>query len=291
MPIAEQGYTHWTGEFDPHPKPWRVIARLGIRQAFKRKFFKFLFSFSFLPAVVALAGIYISERIEDFQFMVRGRDPSGFLQVGPESFRLYFANPGLLFLMVMVLVLAGAGLVSDDLKFNSLQLYFSRPLRKRDYLGGKMLTLLFFLLLMTLLPGLLFVVFKIVFSASFAFLKSYPWLPVSVAAFSIFLSFFLTLYSLFLSSLSRNRRFVSILIFLVYVVSDIFFGIFNEIFHDPAFSLISIKSNIQQVAAAAFRVKPPHEISWVYSLLVLCAIAAAGAWVLWKRTRSVEVIK
>lgn len=291
MPIAEQGYTHWTGEFLPHPRPWRVIARHGVRQAFKRKFFKFLFSFSFLPAVVALAGIYISERLEDFQFMVRGRDPAGFLQVGPESFRLYFANDGLLFLMVMILVLAGAGLVSDDLKFNSLQLYFSRPLRKRDYLGGKMMTLLFFLLLMTLVPGLLFVAFKIIFSGSFAFLASYPWLPVSVTAFSLFVSVFFTLYALFISSISRNRRYVSVLIFLVYIFSDVFFGIFNGIFHDPLFSLLSIKSNIQQVAAAAFRVKPPHDLPWLYSLLVLAVLAAVGARVLLKRTRSVEVIK
>ena len=291
MPIAEQGYIHWAGEFIAHPKPWRVIARHGIRQAFRRKFFKFLFSFSFLPAVIGLAGVYISERLEDFQFMVRGRDPSGFLKIGPESFRLYFANDGLLFLMVMVLVLAGAGLISDDLKFNSLQLYFSRPLRKRDYLGGKMLTLIFFLLLVTLVPGLLFVVFKVIFSGSFSFLAAYPWLPVSVVAFSLFLSVFLSIYTLLISSLSRNRRFVSILIFLVYIFSDIFFGIFNGIFHNPVFSLLSIKSNIQQVAAAAFRVPPPQGISWIYSLLVLCGIAAFGAWVLRKRTRSVEVIK
>jgi ABC-type Na+ efflux pump permease subunit len=291
MPIAEQGYTHWTGEFSPHPRPWRVIARLGVRQAFKRKFFKFIFSFSFIPAVVAVAGIYVSERLEDFQFMVRGRDPAGFLNVGPESFRLYFANDGLLFFLVMILVLAGAGLISDDLKSGSLQLYFSRPLRKRDYLGGKMLSLLFFLLLVTLVPGLLFIVFKVLFSGSFAFLARYPWLPVSVAAFSLFLSGFFALYALLLSSLSRNRRFVSILIFIVYFASDIFYGIFNGIFHEPAFSLLSIKSNIQQVAAAAFRVEPPRGIPWVYSLLVLVLIAAAGAWVLRRRTRSVEVIK
>ena len=159
----------------------------------------------------------------------------------------------------MILVLAGAGLISDDLKFNSLQLYFSRPLRKRDYLGGKLLTLLFFLLLVTLVPGLLFIVFKIIFSGSFAFLASYPWLPVSVIAFSLFLSLFFSLYALLISSLSRNRRFVSILMFLVYIFSDVFYGIFNGIFHDPVFSLISIKSNIQQVAAAAFRIAPPQQ--------------------------------
>jgi ABC-type transport system involved in multi-copper enzyme maturation permease subunit len=291
MPIAEQGYAHWTGTFSAHPRPWRVIARLGIRQAFRRKFFKLLFSLSCFPALVAVAGIYISERLEDFQFMVRGRDPSGFLNVGPESFRMYFANDGLLLLLVLILVLAGAGLIADDLKFGSLQLYFSRPLRKRDYLGGKTATLLFFLLLVTLVPGLLFIALKVIFAGSFAFLASYPWLPFSVTAFSLFLSLFLASYALLLSSLSRNRRFVSVLIVLVYFASDIFYEIFNGIFHEPLFSLLSIKSNIQQVAAAAFRVAPPRDLPWTYSLLVLVLIAAAGAWILRKRTRSVEVIR
>ena len=141
MPIAERGYTHWTGTFLAHARPWLTIARLGIRTAFRRKFFKFVLSFAFIPSVIFVAGIYISERIQDFQFMVRGRDPSGLLKVNPEFFRAYFTNDFLLFLMVMVLVLAGAGLIADDLKFNSLQLYFARPLRKRDYLAGKMATI------------------------------------------------------------------------------------------------------------------------------------------------------
>ncbi len=70
--------------------------------------------------------------------------------------------------MVMILVLAGAGLIADDLKFNSLQLYFSRPLRKRDYLAGQAADgRLLFLLILTLVPGLLFIIFKIIFSGSF----------------------------------------------------------------------------------------------------------------------------
>jgi ABC-type transport system involved in multi-copper enzyme maturation permease subunit len=291
MPIAERGYTHWAGTFSPHARPWLTIARLGVRTAFRRKFFKAIFSFSFLPAVVFLAGIYISERIQDFQFMVRGRDPSGLLKVNPEFFRTYFTNDLLLFLMVMMLVLAGAGLISDDLKYNSLQLYFSRPLRKRDYLGGKLLTVAFFLLLVTLVPGLLFILFKIVFSGSLAFLGQYPWLLLSVAADSLLLALFFAAYALLISSLSKNRRLVSILLFLVYIFSDVFFGIFSGIFRKPAFCLLSIKANIQQVGAALFRVEPKYDVPWVYSLLVLAAVTAAAFVILRRRTRSVEVIK
>ena len=51
--------------------------------------------------------------------------------------------------LVMILVFCGAGLISDDLKFNSLQLYFSRPITKRDYFLGKASVIVFFLFFVT----------------------------------------------------------------------------------------------------------------------------------------------
>jgi len=289
MPISEQGYSHWQGTFVERRWPWWPITRLGIRLAFKRKFFKFIFSVALGPAMLFSAGVYVSERLEDFQSMLRG--PSRFLEVNPAYFKSYFTNEPMLFMMVIVLVLAGAGLICDDLKYNSLQLYFSRPLRKRDYFFGKMFTLFFFLFLMTLIPGLLFVLLKIIFAGSFKFLAEYPWLPLSVIAFSILITLFFAFYTLLISSLSKNRRYVSILLFLVYVFSDMFFGIFYGIFHNPYFSLLSIRGNILQVGAFFFRVKAPFSVPWIYSFLVLAAFCVVSGLVLKKKIRGVEVIK
>ena len=292
MPIAEQGYTHWAGRFVDRRFPWWPISRLGVRMAFKRKFFKFSFVLSFLPAVIFAAGIYISERLEDFQFLFKGRRGStSFLEVNPLYFKSYFAGDFLLFMMVMMMVLGGAGLIADDLKSNSLQLYFSRPIRKRDYLLGKLATAGFFLLLFTLVPGLLFILLKIVFAGSFKLLAAYPWILPAVVLDSLLIAVFFASYTLLISSLSRNRRYAAILLFLVYLFSDIFFGIFYGIFRNPYFCLLSIKADLQQVAAALFRVKPAYDVPWVYSLLVLAAIALACGAVLLRKTRGVEVIK
>jgi hypothetical protein len=193
--------------------------------------------------------------------------------------------------MVMLMVLAGASLICDDLKFNSLQLYFSRPLRKRDYWLGKMATVSFFLLIVTLVPGLLFILFKIIFSGSFKLLADYPWLPISVIGYSLLVTLFFSFYTLLVSSLSKNRRYVSILIFLIYIFSDVFFGIFYGIFHDSSFCLLSIKCNIQQVGAFLFRVNPQYDVPWIYSFLVLAAICSLSGFVLKKKIRGVEVIK
>ncbi|MCJ7563746.1 MAG: ABC transporter permease [Candidatus Aminicenantes bacterium] len=289
MVISEQGYVHWQGTFIERRFPWWPITRLGIRLAFKRKFFKFVFSISLLPAVMFSTGVYISERLDDFQFMLKGQDR--LLEVNPAFFKSYFTSEPLLFLMVMIMVLAGAGLICDDLKYNSLQLYFSRPLRKRDYVLGKMATVFFFLLILTLVPGLLFVLLKLIFAGSFKFLANYPWIPVSVIAFSLLVTLFFAFYTLLVSSLSKNRRYVSILLFLVYIFSNVFFGIFYSIFHNPYFCLLSIQCDIQQVGAAFFRQSPHYDVPWIYSFLVLAAICCLSAFVLKRKIRGVEVVK
>ncbi len=289
MPISEQGYRHWPGTLVERRRPWAPITRLGIKLAFKRRFFKFVLGLSLLPALIFSAGVYISEKIEDFKFMIRGRNR--LLTVDPAYFKTYFTGDFLLFMMVMIMVLAGAGLIADDLKHNSLQLYFARPLRKRDYLMGKMGVVSFFLLLQTLLPGLFFFLLKLVFSGSFKFLTQYPGIPLAVVLDSLLLTAFFGLYTLFLSSLGRNRRFASILLFLVYFFSDIFFGVFYGIFRLPAFCLLSIKANLQQVGAALFGVPGPYEVPWIYSALVLAALSGAAVFVLLRKINSVEVIR
>ena len=289
MTIKEKGYTHWDGEFMDKKLPWWPITRYGIKLTFRKKFFKLIFPMSLLPAVIFLAGIYVSERLEDFKFMFRESVP--FLQINPAYFKTYLVDNFMLFIMVIIVIFCGAGLISDDLKHNSLQLYFARPLKKRDYFFGKTAVIVFFLFILTLVPGLVFIIMKLVFAGSFKFFLAYPWLPLAVIGYSIFVTAFFSFYVLFLSSLSKNRRYVVILIFGIYLFSDIFRVIFYENFHNHYFSLISLRANIQQVGAFIFSQKTPYPIPWFYSLLVLTAICVLAGLVLKKKVRGVEIIK
>ncbi len=289
MPIREKGYFHWEGSLLERRFPWWPVTRLGLRLALKKKGFKFLYFGSFVPSLVFLVGIYISERIGEFRFMIKG-SPQLF-EVNPAFFKTYYTSDFLLFMMVMLMVVGGAGLIADDLRYNALQLYFSRPLEKRDYLAGKASVLVVFLLTLTLVPGFVFVIFKLLFSGSFRFIASYPWIPLSVVAYSAAVTAFFCLYTLFLSSVSRNRRYVSILLFAVYLVSDILFGIFYGNFRNPVFALLSLKANLQQTGAFLFRQKPAYNISAGWSILVLAVLGAAAYLLIRRRVRSVEVVK
>jgi hypothetical protein len=289
MTIKEKGYSHWEGELVAKKFPWWPITRFGIRSTFRKKFFKFFFFGSLMPALVFLVGIYISERLEDFRFMIRQQE--NFLTVDPGYFRSYFSGDFLLFMMVAILVFCGAGLISDDLKHNALQLYFSRPLKKSQYFLGKASVVFFFLFIVTLVPGLVFFIMKLIFSGSLKFFGSYPWLPLSIIGYSFLVTLFFALYTLFLSSLSQNRRYVAILIFAIYFFTDIIFNIFYGIFRNQYFALISLKANLKQIGAVLFNQKLPYSIPWVYSFLIIFSLSLLAAVYLRKKVKEVTIIK
>lgn len=290
MTIREKGYAHWDGEFKDTRFRWGPISRYAIKLSFRRKFFKLLFFSTLVPALFTLTMIYVSERLGDFAFLTNDTAALSFFEVNPVFFMRYFSE-WLLFMIVLLLVFCGAGLIADDLKYNSLQLYFSRPITKKDYVLGKASVIVFFLSLITVVPGLVFVVMKLLFAGNFQFLRQFPWLPFSVVAYSAFIILFFTFYTLLLSSLNKNRRYVAVLIFGLYVFTDILFGIFHGIFRNPYFALLSIKNNLKQVGAVLFGQEPQYDIPWVLSLLILAAFCTFSAFVLNKKIRGVEVVK
>lgn len=287
--VKEKGYSHWDGTLGGRRFPWWPITRTGIQLAFKKKAFRFFFAAAFLPAFVALGGLYVSERLEDFKALVQSNRT--LLAIDPGYFKTFLTNGGALFGLILVLVFAAAGLIADDLKHSSLQLYFSRPLRKRDYLVGKMSVIAFFVLILTAVPYLVLVLFKLVFAGNLKFLAEYPWLPLSILGWSAFLTVFFAFYVLLLSASSRNTRYVSVLIFATYLFSDALGGILLAIFRTPYVWLVSLRANLQQIGAFLFGLKLPLAVPAGWSFAVLAGICVLSAAVLSRKVRGVEVIK
>lgn len=288
--IREHGYTHWNGQFIERRWPWWPITRLNLRLAFRKKHFRPVYALSFLPAFFFVVAIYISERLEDFRFMMRGGRPL-FFEVNPNFFKNYISSDFLFFMLVLIMVFAGAGLIADDFRHNALPLYFCRPIRKRDYLLGKAAVVAFFVLTLTILPTIIFVLFKLLFAGSFDFLRRYPWIPLSIFGYSLFLTLFFCAYTLLLSCLSRNSRYVSVLIFAVYLFSDFLYAFLYNWLRRPFLSLISIKINLQQIAALAFGVKPAFPLSWVWSLGIISIFCILAIYFIIQKIKAVEIIR
>jgi ABC-type transport system involved in multi-copper enzyme maturation permease subunit len=287
--IRERGYEHWDGRLTERRFPWWPIARTGVRLAFRKKGFKFAFAGAYIPSFIALGLIYASEQIENFRTFVRGEQIP--LKIDPGFFAGYLTHGFLLFMLVYVLAFGAAGLIAEDLKHSALQLYFARPLGKKDYIAGKLAVVAFFVLMLTALPGLLLVVLKLIFAGSFAFLAQYPWLPLSILAYAALLTLFFGGYVLLLSVSSRNTRYVIVLLFGAFYFSAVLAEIVRGIFRTPYASLLSLPADIRQVGAALLGGKLANAVPPALSFLVLAGICAVAVAVLVRKVRGVEVIK
>jgi hypothetical protein len=188
-------------------------------------------------------------------------------------------------MLVIVSIFSGADLISADLRFKALPLYFSRPLSKADYLMGKIAIILFYLLLFTLVPGLLLLVFKIIFTGRLAVSFS---LLAAIAIFPILVALFFGSLTLALSILSANSKLIKILIFLVYIFSDNIATILKNIFHNDIFYLFSIPKNIYQLGAFLFRTGEKWNYPAGYSALLITLLTMVFISLLYQKIRKAE---
>ena len=96
---------------------------------------------------------------------------ASFLAPDEQTFREFLDQQRVF--VFFVTIYAGAGLIANDRRANALQIYLSKPITRVEYVGGKLLTLLIFLVAVTWLPAVLLVFLQMMFSGDTAFLSSH----------------------------------------------------------------------------------------------------------------------
>ncbi|MBI4568033.1 MAG: hypothetical protein HY719_06505 [Planctomycetes bacterium] len=146
MPIHELGYRPWAGRFRPKLFRWWPIVTSGLRIQFRSKLLLvtlILFgAVSFLVMIVQIAEMMTG------QGMVTPKDVRGY-QLGVFPFAL------------IMLVFAGAGLISEDRRASAFQIYFARPINRLDYFLGKFCICATLMSLVTFWPSVLFFLFAV----------------------------------------------------------------------------------------------------------------------------------
>ncbi len=254
---------------------WFPILKRGIKDGFKKKFSKLLFAFSAIPFISFIIPLYVSAKPE-LKFLLR---KVKFLSNDASFFYSFFTNNFLIFILLLLSVFIGAELISKDFKTNAIPLYFARPITKSDYIKGKISILLFYLLAFTLVPGILLILFKFIFTGNFPNSR----ILLSAVVYPVLIGLFFSAYTLLLSSLSNNEKFVKIAIFFIYILSDIIFGILKNILKSKYFGLISIRVNLKNFAASLFNTQSDFGFSGWYSGLILLLISSLFIFILYRR--------
>ena len=279
-PIHDQTYRHYEGHREPPGKTWSVIAWAGIRNMLQKRAFIGLLIFAFVPFLVRAV-----------QFWVVANYPQVSQIIAPNAatFRDVVSQQSIFAFFITIYV--GAGLIASDRRANALQIYLSKPISRTEYIVGKLATLLFFLLGVTLLPALLLLLIQISFAANIDILRAHKFLPASIVLATTIQSLVMACTMLALSSLSNSPRYVAILYTGAIFFTTAIFGFLTGITGATRMAWVSITSNVSQVTDVIFRQPPSYQSPWQISLIVLIGLLAVSISVLERRVKGVEVVK
>ena len=241
MPIFDQGYQHWSGELSGHGWRWLAIARHGYRIGMKNYLLRIIMLVAWIPAIalgfmLCLWGLVErkSELVMPLVAMLDMFDPE--VIANPKEYRAEiwtlcydtFLLMELRFSMILVLIV-GPSLISQDLRFNALPLYFSRPLRRIDYFMGKLGVIGAFLGMVLIIPSIVAYVLGLLFSLDLSIIPdTLPLLAASVG-YGIVMTLSTGLFILALSSLTRNSRYIALFWLAVWFISSVVGGVLASV--------------------------------------------------------------
>lgn len=278
-PIHDQSYRRYEGKRLPVGQSWSVIAGAGIRAMLAKRAFLGLMILAWIPFVVRCVQLWVVANYPQAASVV---------PVNPELFRSFLDQQGVFVFFTTIYV--GAGLIAADRRANALQIYLSKPLLRMEYVGGKLLILVSFLLGVTLLPALLLVIMQVALSGSFQFIWNNLFIIPAVILAAFVQVIVASLTMLALSSLSKSTRYVALLYTGAIFFTEAMFNALRVITGSTRVSWISITGNLQQVVDVIFRQPARYETPVVVSVLVLLALVAVSVSVLERRVKGVEVV-
>jgi len=199
----------------------------------------------------------------------------------PAFFQGFFDDSQLWFILVSAVV--GAGLIADDLKNKSIVLYFSR-LPKSTYVAGKFGVAASVLSIVVLLPGIvLFFMALLSSSESLAHLLDHMWILGAIVLVALLIIALMGSVSLMISGLTSDKRYAGAGIFMIFLLSDIVAGVMKNILKNDRLAMISLWNDIKVVGSHLFRMQNPYNFPWYESLLVVIAVMAFSAGIIyWK---------
>jgi ABC-2 type transport system permease protein len=259
MPIFDQGYQHWNGELAGHAWRWLAVAREGVRTQLRKKGSKALLILGFGPALTLSSALIIWGLLEQQSSLLDpirpllGGLPEEIL-AGPKAYRTpfwtmaynYFFRVQIFFTFLLVLIV-GPDLISQDLRFNAMPLYFARPVRRIDYFLGKLGVIAFFLAAVAIVPALVAYALGVSFSFELSVFRDTGRLLLAVLAFGAVTVLSAGTLMLALSSLSRNSRFVGASWVGLWVVSGIASQSLQDTVRQDWCPLVSYQSNLDRV--------------------------------------------
>lgn len=278
MPIHDQGYRRYGGRREPHGRRWWVIARAGLIERLRERRFLALLLFAWLPFLVRAVQMYVATNFSQ----------AAFLAPTAETFREFLDQQSIFVFFVTIYV--GSGLIANDRRANALQIYLSKPLTRVEYITGKLMTLLVFLVAVTWVPAILLVIVQMMFAGNLTFITNNLFLFPAITVFCALQVLVSSLAMLALSSLSKSRRFVAIMFAGIMFFTAAMYQALIGMTGSRIWAWISPGDTLSIIGDAIFRTATRPTMPLPVALIAVAVLIAASIWILERRVRAVEVV-
>lgn len=317
-PIADLSYRDYHGSHLQERNRWMVIARMGCRNAFKKRAF---WVFSILAAwyyLVLVAFLYVLEQVG----IARGASTISQQIFGrliwKDQFLIGFTYSQLIWLSLGLMV--GIGSIANDNGSNALLVYLSKPVRKIDYLVGKWFGIFVPLCVGMGLPTFFFYLYGLLNFRDYNFLSADPWLGLRLVALVVCVAAFQSSALIGVSSLFNKGRmagaafsaayflltFFSFLMFVAWAVSarpggrsgnpklgqlaeNLYYCSFDGL--QIGLSKIILGTHGSQPFGASGNMPQMQTPPIVLVLVPMILISLIGVGIAWMRIKAVEVVK
>jgi len=307
MPIHDQGYRHWNGRL--RGRIWRslVIANCGIRLALKKRNLIAMVLLCIVPTFYfGVALFWVSRDPKSIEMIGRtlGEAEAWGKLVGDD---LQAANLWALmfsrFMMVqlipvgIIVTVIGPELISKDLRVQALQVYYSRPLTRVDYILGKLLIVALFVAIVTFFPAILLYLVAVALEKDIAVIGQSVQTLVGISVGSLLTALVAGVVVLACSSLSRRAGTIGIVWAMLLVLPEVAYQLVKATCQGVAGTakspedwshLLSIRANLCQVFTKLFGLERAYDLDWFTSFFVLAAVVALALGLLFRRAQVLE---
>ena len=155
MAIRDQSYTRYDGPLRER-HTWAVVGWAGFRTYWRFWRTKLIFFAVWLvPLIFGLLVIAEAALFDEAAALTAGEG------LGHGGIRFYLGLQ--IYALGLVFIANGCGIVSDDLRHRTVQLYFSKPITRLEYAAGKVTTLVLMGLVTVVIPALILIALRTAF--------------------------------------------------------------------------------------------------------------------------------
>ncbi|MBI1319808.1 MAG: ABC transporter permease subunit [Candidatus Hydrogenedens sp.] len=289
MPVYKRTYRNYDGAYVPRFRWWLVV----------KQEFRVLGKYRIFLALMLVAQLHTLVRfLQILAYDVIMQDPNNiltpllsqvdFIVVNQRMFYEYVQLQAPLLLVFMLY--AGSGMICNDFRNNLMEVYFSKPIRWRDYVAGKLLALILLGLSITALPAVILVVLHNILLPSWELLQASWWWPLSLLAFSLLLVVPCALATLASSALLRSQGFAAVSVFMVLSINSSMGVILARLLYNRDYLLVSFPATLYRLGQELFDV-PGYRFQsdWRWSMAFVAVVCVVSLAAIVRTVRRAEI--